>query len=143
MGYVLRGVLEAYRFTREAPLLDACRRTADGLLSALDHNGFLPGRLRADWRPSVSWACLTGTAQIAMCWLLLYGETGRHEYLEAASLANGYVRRTVNVDGPPDVRGGVKGSFPIDGAYNAYQYLNWACKFMIDANLLERAVRAR
>lgn len=143
VGYVLRGVLEAYRFTREAHLLEACRRAADALLSALDNNGFLPGRLQADWRPAVSWACLTGTAQIAICWLLLYAETGRQEYLEAASLANRYVRRTVSVDGPPDVRGGVKGSFPIDGAYNAYQYLNWACKFMIDANLLERAIRAR
>lgn len=143
IGYVLRGVLEAYRYTREAHLLEACRRTADGLLSVLDQNGFLPGRLQADWRPSASWACLTGTAQIAMCWLLLYAETGCHEYLEAASLANRYVRRTVNVDGPPDVRGGVKGSFPIEGTYNAYQYLNWACKFMIDANVLECAVRAR
>lgn len=143
IGYVLRGVLEAYRFTREAYVLDACRRTADGLLSALDRNGFLSGRLQADWTPAVSWACLTGTAQIAICWLLLYAETGRCEYLEAASLANRYVRRTVMVDDSPDIRGGVKGSFPIDGAYNAYQYLNWACKFMIDANVLERGVRAR
>lgn len=143
VGYVLRGVLEAYRFTREAYLLEACRRTADGLLSALDQNGFLPGRLQADWRSAVSWACLTGTAQIAICWLLLYAETGRESYLDAASRANRYVRRTVDINGPPDVRGGVKGSFPIDGAYNAYQYLNWACKFMIDANLLERALRAR
>jgi hypothetical protein len=73
---------------------------------------------------------------------LLYAETGYQPYRDAAYRANRYVRRTVNVDGPPDIRGGVKGSFPIDGAYNAYQYLNWACKFMIDANLLERAVRA-
>lgn len=143
VGYVLRGVLEAYRFTREAYLLEACRRTADALLSTLHDNGWLPGRLRADWQPAVSWACLTGTAQIALCWLLLYEETGRQVYLNAASAANRYVRRTVAVDGPADIRGGVKGSFPVDGAYNAYQYLNWACKFMIDANLLERAVRER
>jgi hypothetical protein len=121
-------------------VLEACLRTADGLLSVLDPQGFLPGRLQADWQPAVRWACLTGTAQIAMCWLMLYAETGRHAYLDAASLANKYVRRTVNVNGPPDIRGGVKGSFPVDGTYNAYQYLNWACKFMIDANLLERTV---
>jgi hypothetical protein len=74
---------------------------------------------------------------------MLYAETGRQAYLEAACLANRYVRRTVDPDGPPDIRGGVKGSFPVDGAYNAYQYLNWACKFMIDANVLERTVRFR
>jgi hypothetical protein len=140
VGYVLRGVIEAYRFTRETYLLGACLRTADGLLSALDPQGFLPGRLQADWKPAVRWACLTGTAQIAVCWLMLYAETGREAYLDAACRANRYVRRTVNVNGPLDIRGGVKGSFPVDGTYNAYQYLNWACKFMIDANLLERAV---
>lgn len=141
VGYVLRGMVEAYRFTREAHLLESCRRTADGLLSALDPHGFLPGRLQADWQAATSWACLTGTAQVAICWLMLYAETGRQAYLEAACLANRYVRRTVNVDGPLDIRGGVKGSFPVGGAYNAYQYLNWACKFMIDANLLERTMR--
>ena len=143
IGYVLRGMLEAYRFRREAHLLESCRRTADGLLSALDSQGFLPGRLQAEWHAATSWACLTGTAQVAICWLMLYAETGRQAYLEAACLANRYVRRTVDVHGSPDIRGGVKGSFPIDGAYNAYQYLNWACKFMIDANLLERAARVR
>ena len=33
--------------------------------------------------------------------------------------------------------GGVKGSFPVDGDYGAWAYLNWAAKFCIDANLLE------
>ena len=47
------------------------------------------------------------------------------------------------VDGPPEVRGGVKGSFPIYGDYGAYQYLNWACKFLIDALLCEQDVRRR
>ena len=39
-------------------------------------------------------------------------------------------------------RGQVKGSFPVDGAYGRFQYLNWACKFTVDANLLERRVEA-
>ena len=37
----------------------------------------------------------------------------------------------------PETRGGVKGAFPVDGAYGEYEYLNWAAKFCIDANLLE------
>lgn len=142
LGYVLRGILEAYRFTRDAALLESGRRTADGLLSALQSTGFLPGRLNADWTPAVSWACLTGTAQIAICWLMLYAETGERCYRDAGFLANRFVRRTLKMEGPPDTRGGVKGSYPIDGTYNAYQYLNWGCKFMIDANLLERTIRS-
>ena len=64
-----------------------------------------------------------------------------NEAAGAAYRANGYVRRTIEVDGPPDIRGAVKGSFPADGEYNPYQYLNWAGKFMVDANVLELAVR--
>jgi hypothetical protein len=139
IGYALRGVIEAYRFTGDRALLDASRRTADGVMAAMQPDGFLAGRLDHEWRPRVRWACLTGTVQIAACWLLLHRATGEARYLGAAAAANGYVRRTVRVDGPPDTRGAVKGSFPVDGAYGRYEYLNWAAKFFIDANLLERA----
>lgn len=143
LGYALRGVLEAYRFSRERGFLDAARRTADGLLTALGADGFLPGRLDSEWRGTVSWSCLTGTVQIAACWLMLYQDTGEARYplRDAAFAANQYVRRTIKTEGPPDVRGGIKGSFRVDGGYGTYQYLNWACKFFVDANLLERAMR--
>jgi hypothetical protein len=141
LGYALRGFLEAYRFTHDAALLAACRKTADGLLTALHEDGFLPGCLRADWRAAVPWACLTGSVQIAHCWLLLYQYTGEVRYRDAAYAANRYVRCTMRVDGPPETRGAIKGSFPVHGGYGTYQYLNWACKFFIDSHLLEMAVR--
>ena len=43
----------------------------------------------------------------------------------------------MDLDGPEDVRGGVKGSFPVDGGYGTFEYLNWAAKFTIDACLAE------
>jgi hypothetical protein len=141
LGYTLRGLLEAHRFTGEASLLDACRRTADGLLTALSEDGFLPGRLEENWRAAVPWACLTGTVQIAYCWLALYRLTRETRYRQAAFAANRYVRRTISVDGPPEIRGAIKGSFPIDGDYCAYAYPNWASKFFIDSNLLEEEIR--
>ena len=95
-----------------------------------------------NWRGVVPWSCLTGTAQIASCWLLLYRDTGDTRYREAAFAANRYVRRSVNVTTEdPNIRGAVKGSFPVHGKYGAYQYLNWACRFLIEANMLEQAVR--
>lgn len=141
LGYVLRGVLEAWRFSGDQHFLEAGRRTADGLRSALREDGFLPGRLDSGWNGAVDWACLTGSVQIAHCWLMLYQDTGEAAYRDAAYAANRYARRTVQVQGDPDVRGGVKGSFPVFGEYGRYQYLNWACKFFIDANLLEQSVR--
>jgi Squalene-hopene cyclase C-terminal domain len=141
IGYALRGLLEAYRFTREAHILQAARQTADGLLTALGRDGWLPGRLNSEWTGVVRWCCLTGTSQIAYSWLLLYRETGDPRYREAAFAANRYVRCTMDVDGPPQTRGAIKGSFPVDGDYGTYQYLNWAVKFCIDANLCELAIR--
>jgi hypothetical protein len=141
IGYALRGVLEAYRFSQDSFFLDAARRTADGVLSAIANDGYLPGRLLPDWSGAVRWVCLTGTAQIAHCWLMLYQVTGDDRYAEVAYAANAFVRRTVRVDGPPETRGGVKGSFPVNGPYGKYQYLNWAAKFLTDSLMLEQDIR--
>jgi hypothetical protein len=141
LGYALRGVVEAYRFSEDEELLRRCRSMADGLLTALRPDGFLPGRLDADWRGTVAWSCLTGSVQIAHCWLMLYQLTADERYRNAGYAVNRYVRRTVRLTGPDDTRGGVKGSFPISGAYCRFEYLAWAAKFFIDSNLLERAVR--
>ncbi len=138
IGYALRGVIEAYRFSLDLVFLEAARRTADGLLlSALGADGRLAGSLLPGWTPASDWVCLTGTAQIAHCWLLLHQITGESHYAHAAIKANRYVRRTVSLQGPPDTRGGVKGSFPIDGDYGRYQYLSWAAKFLADSLMLE------
>ena len=141
IGYALRGIIEAYRYGGDASHLKAARRTADGLLTALTDDGFLSGRLDADWRGVVNWTCLTGSVQLASCWFLLYQDTGEVQYRDAAFAATKYVRRTVKIDGPPETRGAVKGSFPIYGRYRAYEYPNWACKFLVDANMLDLTVR--
>ena len=140
IGYVLRGLVEAYLFTGDRNLLQKACRTAEGVLSALRPDGFLPGRLSSRWEGAVSWCCLTGTAQIAICWLLLYAETGDLRFHRAAVAGNRYVRNTVRLEGPPETRGAVKGSLPVSGGYAPFQYPNWACKFLIDAIRLEKTV---
>ncbi len=137
LGYLLRGIIEGYRAAGGDDILTAMRLTADGLLSCLDADGFLPGRVEQGWRPAADWACLTGTAQIAACWLVLHGITGQRRYLTAGRSANAFVRRTVRLTGAPGLRGGVAGAWPINGAYQPNRCLNWAAKFCIDANLLE------
>ena len=141
IGYVLRGVLEAHRFTGDADFLDSALRCARGAQSALAPDGRLPGRLGADWRGAVDWICLTGTVQIAHCWLLLSQLTDDQSFRESAYKANAFVRRTIRTAGDPGMVGGVKGSLPCDGGYLTWELPNWAAKFFIDANLLERDVR--
>ena len=140
IGYVLRGLVEAYRFTRDERILQAALKTAEGALQALRPDGFLPGRIDEAWRGVVSWSCMTGAAQIAICWFMLFEETGDVRFRDAARIVNAYVRRTVRLDGPPETRGAVKGSFPVSGGYMTFQYPNWATKFFIDANRMETSV---
>ncbi|MBI5650356.1 MAG: terpene cyclase/mutase family protein [Chloroflexi bacterium] len=141
LGYALGGILEAYAFTCNAEFLNAGRKTADGCLRAMQKDGFLPGRLLSSWQGAVDWACLTGTVQIALCWLLLYQFTNEECYRDAAFIANRFVRRCITLSGIPGQIGGVKGSFPVDGGYGAFSYLSWACKFSIDSNMLEQQIR--
>lgn len=137
IGYVLRGVLEGYLLSREPALLAAAVRTGGAVCAAVGADGFLPGRLDRQWRPAARFACLTGSAQNAHCMFLLYQLTGEPRYFEAGQRLNRYLRRSVKVEGPLAVRGGVKGAFPVDGDYGRFEFLNWAAKFCIDANLLE------
>ncbi len=137
LGYALRGIVEAHLATQRSQYLDAACRTANGLLQAFAPDGRLAGRLTEQWQPAADWVCLTGTSQIAECLLVLSGLTNRDDYKRVAKSANAFVRRTMATTGPPEICGAVKGSFPIDGWYGRWQYLNWACKFMIDANRAE------
>ncbi len=138
IGYFLRGVVEGWRTSRDPALLEAARKTADGLASSITPDGFLPGRLGPAWTPTVDWACLTGTVQVACCWLLLDHETGQDRYREAARSANRYVRRAVRFLDDPDLHGGVTGSFPVDGDYGRLECIAWGNKFLLDAQRLER-----
>lgn len=140
LGYALRGIIEGYRYFGEDDLLASARKTGEELLSTVRSDGFIPGRLDKNWNGVVSWACLTGSVQIAHCWLLLYQDTNLRSFLDAARLVNRYARRTVELNGTENIRGAIRGSFPIHGQYGQYLYLNWAAKFFIDSNLLELSI---
>jgi hypothetical protein len=140
IGYALRGIIEAYRYSKDGAMLNSARRMADGIRGALRDDGFLAGRLNGDWRAASDWVCLTGSVQIAACWLLLFEIDGRETDLDAGLAANAYVRRTLDMASGPETRGAVRGSFPIDGGYNPYMFPNWAAKFMIDSCALEERI---
>jgi len=137
IGYTLRGVLEAYRSSGKREFLAAALLTANALGDCLEPDGRLVGRFNRDWQPCVDYACLTGSAQIAICWFMLTEMGQDVRFAELACRANAFVRRTIQLGGDPNTAGGVKGSHPIDGEYGCFQYLNWAAKFAVDANLCE------
>jgi len=140
IGYAIRGLLEVHAYTRHASLLSAAQLTGRAIAKQVRPDGYLAGRLASDWRPAVEWVCLTGSAQIGHALLLLYVETGEEDLRDAGRRLLAYVRRTVPLVGQIGVRGGVKGSHPVDGGYGTYEFLNWAAKFLVDGCSYERTL---
>lgn len=133
LGYVLRGVLEAYRLSNDEIYLEAGLKTGRALEKQLTEEGHLAGRFAANWQRAAPWMCMTGTAQISSCWMMLYEWTGEELLLDASKKANAFLRKTLILDGSDGVRGGVRGSYPVSGDYGQWEFLNWAAKFTVDA----------
>ena len=107
---------------------------ATGLMSAIEPTGFLPGRLNSDWKGTVSYACLTGSAQMATIWLKTYALTQDARFLNAALKLVDQLKITQRLGAANrGIRGGIAGSYPIWGSYIPYAYPNWAAKFFADA----------
>ena len=137
LGYVLRGVIEGYLWSKDQQLLDAALLTANALAEQVADDGYLAGRFDPQWQPEVEWVCLTGSSQIAACLFILNDVKANPKLLLAAKRLTAYVRRSMVVQGDKSIQGGVKGAVPLDGAYGNYQYLNWAAKFFIDAAMMD------
>jgi uncharacterized protein YyaL (SSP411 family) len=134
IAYSMQGLAGIGILTGEDRFLEGARRTADALLQALDSDGFLPGRFDARFAPAASFACLTGSAQTSIIWNWLYRLTGEERYRDAAASVNRYVMARHDIrNADLRLRGGVPGSWPVDGGYGRLRILNWATKFFADA----------
>jgi hypothetical protein len=143
IAYAAQGLLEGGEILQDQQYIQAAGKVADALLVRQQKNGALHGVYDQDWRPTVSWTCLTGNAQMSIIWLKLYQARGNEAYLEATKKANTYLKSVQNVTAnDPGMKGGIKGSHPINGAYLPYAYPNWATKFFLDALMLEERATA-
>jgi hypothetical protein len=114
-------------------------RTADALIRYIGRDGQMPGRFDKNWSPIVKWSCLTGMAQISIVWQRLFKIMGEKKYKDAAEKVNNFLKKTQDISSKnPGIRGGIKGSYPVNGDYGKYRVLNWATKWSIDALMLEK-----
>ena len=72
-------------------LYAAARKTADAQLRMITDDGFIPGRQDADFRGTVDWCCVTGSAQTSIVWSELYLKYGEEKYREAVHKVNRYL----------------------------------------------------
>ena len=141
IAYAMQGLIGIGVTAKREDFIEAATRTADRLMDLMNDDGFLPGRIDANFAGTVSWCCLTGTAQTAIVWGRLFQLTGRPAYREAMQRANRYLMRHHDIDNPDlRLRGGVPGSWPVWGDYGRFMILNWATNFFVEALLLERSI---
>jgi hypothetical protein len=95
---------------------------------------WLPGILDSDWNGRARFACVTGTAQMALIWMRLATGGGDASLLATAISAIETVKHAQHMRAwDPGLRGAIPGSDPVWGAYMRFAYPNWAAKFFVDA----------
>lgn len=140
IAYAIRGFLESAVLLGEERYLMSAELAARGLMARQRQDGWLAGTYDDGWTPAASYACVTGIAQMALCWLRLAQITKDKSYRDAAWRAIAYVKRTQRLEeADPVVRGGIPGSAPVWGAYSRFEFPNWAAKFFADALMMDMA----
>lgn len=138
IAYTSQGLLESGLLLGDARCIDAARRTSVTLKERVGVDGRMAGRFDRSWNPAADWCCLTGMAQTAIVWQRLDRLDGTYHYGGVVEKVISFLKGTQDLASSNDgVRGGIKGSFPVNGGYGTYRLLNWAAKFFIDALLLK------
>ncbi len=144
LAYATRGLIEGGRVLGDGRLMAHGVRAAAALASAVEPDGWLPGRFTSEWKPGAHWSCLTGNAQMVNVWLRLRELTGDQSWLAPVGAVLQFLKSTQNRDArDPGLRGGIKGSSPVSGDYGRYEVLSWATKFFADALLRHERVLSR
>ncbi|WP_035802870.1 hypothetical protein [Deferrisoma camini] len=138
IAYAMRGFLEVGDFLGEERFVEAALKAARALVKRQRDDGSWAGQYSRWWRPKAEWTCCTGNCQLAVNFIRLYEITGDRAFFDSAVRANRFTMSIQDLEtDDPNVRGGIPGSWPIDGRYHPYQYPNWAAKFFADALMAE------
>jgi len=133
LAYTIDGLLEAGILLKDDKFIDSAKMSADALIKIVRPNGFMPGRYFSDWSAKANWSCLTGQAQMGIIWLKFFNLTGDKKYLQAAIVVKDFIKQRQNTSKPNlGGLGAIWGSWPVGGAYQPYQAINWAAKFYAD-----------
>jgi uncharacterized protein YyaL (SSP411 family) len=136
MAYTLHGILESAQIlddweTYGMPAMKALEYLAD---VALHFRGKMPGAFDDNWKPVKWYTCLTGNAQLAICFIKNYEIDGKPKWVDAARELVAGVQRAQRIRHPIiGMRGAIAGSKPIWGGYMIGRFPNWAAKYFCDA----------
>jgi hypothetical protein len=134
LAYAIRGLVEGGRVLGDEAIATAGARAARALMCSVGPDGRMSGRFDRAWNGVAQWSCLTGQVQMANNWMRLHLISGDASWLEPVPSVIGFVKSTQNrTSRDAGLRGGIKGSWPVDGGYGRFELLNWATKYFVDA----------
>lgn len=137
IAYSLRGILEASMLLEKRPWQARTEKGYRAIVQTMGPEGLLAGRFNENLSPDGSFVCLTGSCQMSIIGYKLSNLADDPFFLETSKNLLGYVRRRQLASDDPGIDGGISGSWPIRGSYNAYEIPNWAVKFFVDALIIE------
>jgi len=138
IAYCTRGLLESGVLLGEGRYLDAAIKAARVLAKIQRQDGWLAGTYGSAWRPSATYCCLTGVAQMSVNWTRLAQAAGLEQLRSNARSAILFLKRSQRLEAThPNCTGAIAGSFPIWGAYSRFEFPNWAAKFFADALMMD------
>jgi hypothetical protein len=144
LAYTAEGLLETGLLLNEPSFLAASYRLAEAVRHVCERRGmFLPATINDRLKSQDLFSCLPGNAQFACLWLRHGVRCGDLQMLNTGLKMVDQLKGLQSLDSENEgIRGGVAGSWPIDGGYSVFFYVNWAAKYFADSLLLaEQAKR--
>lgn len=142
IAYTIEGLWKSGVILKDEIIKNHARKSAETLNEIQKRDNVLYSHYDIDWNPVNFERCLTGLAQMAEIWLLIFKETNDKEMLNSAEVALTYLKeKIISNESYPDLHGGLLGSYPWWGVYFPWAIPNWGNKFFIDALILRENIK--
>jgi uncharacterized protein YyaL (SSP411 family) len=134
IAYAIRGLYESSQILSNEEYLLNAETVALSCVDKVSSDGFIPGQIAINGDSIDSYCCLTGNCQLAIVWAKMYKRSGNEAFKTAAIKALKYVmERQLLSTMNNNIKGAIKGSYPIWGPYSRLTFPNWPTKFFVDA----------
>tara|TARA_B100000315_G_scaffold260060_1_gene319029 strand:- start:3885 stop:5156 length:1272 start_codon:yes stop_codon:yes gene_type:complete len=142
IGYTVQGLLVCYSFLKDEELLESSICTLNQLMHKYEISKKpLAGRYYSNWKAAVKSSCVTGDAQISLCWMDIFEITGDYAYLNSALKMNDFLKSILFNCSDKKVNGALPQSYPVWGEYGPYKIVSWGTKYFIDALIQEYKIK--
>jgi uncharacterized protein YyaL (SSP411 family) len=140
LTYCASGLFEAGIILNEEKYIRSAKKYIDSSLRLSFGQRYIEGNYNSRWkRIKKSHSSLTSDCQLAILYFKFYELYKIKKYKEEGNKLLGFVKEQQDlISRIPGKRGGIPGSYPINGFYCPNKILSWATKFYLDALIISK-----